>query len=97
MDRIGVLLSLSGVCFPLYLYATGVSPHNPWPVGLGFGVMVILPVTFIALFTLPKGAGRFAEFWRFYELKYGIGLKGIAVVYVLFALLGLVSAYELVF
>jgi len=97
IDRVGVMLSLSGICFPLFLYANGVSKHNPWPVGLGLGLMVILPTAFFALVTLPKGSGRFREFWRFYELKYGIGLKGLTVVYVPLACLGLVSAYELVF
>ncbi len=97
IDRVGVMLSLSGICFPLYLYANGVSKHNPWPLGLGFGLMVILPTAFFALVTLPKGGGRFREFWRFYELKYGIGLKGLTVVYVPLSCLGLVSAYELVF
>lgn len=97
IDLVGVVLSLSGICFPLFLYAKGVSKRNPWPVGLGFGLMVILPTAFFALVTLPKGRGRFREFWRFYELKYGIGLKGLTVVCVPLACVGLVSAYELVF
>ncbi len=97
IDRVGVFLSLSGIFLPLVLYANGVSKHNPWPVGLGFGLMVILPTAFFAIVTLPKGGDRFREFRRFYELKYGIGMRGLTVVYVPLACLGLLSAYELVF
>lgn len=51
-------------------------------VALSFGLMVALPVAVVALLTLRRGADRFREFWRFYEIKWGIGLRGIAWVYI---------------
>jgi hypothetical protein len=62
-------------------------------VALSFGLMVALPVAVVALLTLRRGADRFREFWRFYEIRWGIGLRGIAWVYIpigLLAPLGLV-------
>ena len=53
----------------------------PWLVGLALGNMVVLPTSVIAAITLPKGEARYREFWRFYEVKWGIGLRGIAWVY----------------
>jgi len=52
-----------------------------WLVGMAIGNMVVLPTAVIAAITLPKGAARFREFWRFYEVRWGIGLRGIAWVY----------------
>jgi hypothetical protein len=53
----------------------------PWLVGFALGNMVVLPTGVIAAITLPKGVARYREFWRFYEVKWGIGLRGIAWVY----------------
>jgi hypothetical protein len=97
INNVAIVLALLGIWAPLTLYVNGLSKHNPWPVGLGFGLMVILPVAFVSLVTLPKGVKRYGEFWRFYELKYKIGLRSIAVVYWLLGLLGVLSAYKLVF
>ena len=49
--------------------------------------MVALPVAVIALITLRQGSDRFREFWRFYEIKWGVGLCGIAWVYLPIGLL----------
>ena len=97
IDNVACVLALAGIVSPLLLYANGMSRQNPWPVGLGFGLMVILPVTLVALLTLPQGLGRFREFWRFYELKYGIGIRGISYVFVPIGVLGIVSIYKLLF
>ena len=53
----------------------------PWLIGLAIGNMVVLPTVVIAALTLPSGTARFREFWRFYEVRWGIGLRGIAWVY----------------
>ena len=97
IDNVACSLALIGIFSPLLLYANGMSNRNPWPVGLGFGLMVILPVAFVSMFTLPQGFVRFREFWRFYELKYGIGVRGITYVFVPIAVLGIASIYKLVF
>ena len=41
------------------------------------------------------GLPRFREFWRFYELRWGIGVTGIKLVYIPFAVLGLVAALKI--
>jgi hypothetical protein len=69
----------------------GLAPATFWLLALGFGLMVLLPVAYVAAVTLPHGAQRFREYWRFYELKWGIGLSGIRWVYIPIAILGLVS------
>jgi hypothetical protein len=56
-------------------------------VALAFGLMVDLPVVVIGVITMREGIKRFQEFWRFYEIKYGIGLRGIAWVYIPIGLL----------
>jgi len=65
--------------------------HSPWPLGLGLGLMVILPTLFILMVTLPQGSVRVREFMRFYETKWGIGIRGLRWIYVPIAMLGLVS------
>jgi hypothetical protein len=97
INIVASLLSLAGIFVPLAFYANSAFSRNPWPLGLGFGLMVILPVAFISVVTLPKGIKRYGEFWRFYELKYGIGLRSLAIFYLLLGLLGILSAYKLLF
>jgi hypothetical protein len=97
IDAISTLLCLIGICSPIWFYMRGVSNHNLWPVGLGFGLMVILPSLFVLGVTLPQGLRRLREFGRFYEMKYGIGIRGVLIVYVPLAILGVVSGVELAF
>lgn len=94
---IAYCLSFVGICSPLLLYAHGLSQHNPWPVGLGFGLAVILPFTFASLVTLPRGVSRFREFWRFFEIQNGIRLRVMCILFVPLGVLGLVSVYKLAF
>ena len=94
-NGIACVLCLVGICLPLFLFNQVPEQVHGWLVGLGFGLMVMLPVLFISLVTLPKGLARFYEFWRFYELHYKIGLKGIMVVYIPIMILGVVSIYEI--
>ena len=55
--------------------------------------MVDLPVAVIASITLHQGVKRFQEFWRFYEIKYGIGIRGITCVYTPIGLLGIMGPF----
>jgi hypothetical protein len=71
--------------------------NTPWFVGLVFGWLVLTPVLLIALATLPRGVTRWREFWRFYELKYGISLRLLAPVYTSLAVLGIISTAVLLF
>lgn len=96
INSIASIFAVFGLLLAISLYMLGVSKNNPWPLGLGFGFMVILPVAYISIVTLPKGQNRFTEFWRFYELNYDIGIRSLFVVYVLISILGLFSAYQLI-
>lgn len=71
--------------------------NTPWHVGVIFGWLVLTPLLFIAVCTLPRGVSRWNEFWRFYELRYRITLRLLAPVYTFLALLGVVSTVVLLF
>lgn len=93
LDSMFTFLMFIGLLLPLTLYYFNIGPQNFWPLGLSFGLMVILPVTVISIITLQKGSDRFNEFWRYYELKWNFSLKSIRLLYMLFALIGLVSLF----
>jgi len=96
IDRVGCVLCLAGIFAPILLYGLGVvSSRSPWPLGIGCGLMVILPTIFVALVTLPRGMARYREFWRFYELRYKIGLPSLFALYVLMGSVGVFSAFKL--
>jgi len=93
LDRMFTFLMFIGLLLPLTLYYFKIGPQNFWPLGLSFGLMIILPVTVISIITLQKDINRFSEFWRYYELKWNFSLKSIRLLYILFALLGLISLF----
>jgi multidrug efflux pump subunit AcrB len=69
--------------------------NTPWILGVMFGWLALVPVLLIAAFTLPRGIGRWREFWHYYEIKYRVSLSFIAPVYIALCLLGLVSTLVL--
>ena len=96
LDHAFTALMFVGLTAPIpFLADPDAKPLAPWLIGLAFGSMVVLPSAVIAALTLPKGAVRFREFWRFYEVKWGIGLKGIAWVYGFITLVWVVSLVRL--
>jgi hypothetical protein len=96
LDRAFTVLMFVGMAAPIPLLPNpDVKPLAPWLIGLAIGSMVVLPSAVIAGLTLPKGAVRFREFWRYYEVRWGIGLKGIAWVYGLITLVWVVSLTRL--
>jgi len=90
IDVVCQVLSVTGIFVPLGLMAVGVPPTF-WLVSLGFGLMVILPVSYITAVTYRGGIERFREFWRFYELKWKIGIRSIMWLYIPIAILGVAS------
>ena len=62
-----------------------------WLIGVLFGWLVLAPVIFIAVCTLPKGLFCWSEFWRYYELRYQVSLALIGPLYAALCLLGVVS------
>jgi hypothetical protein len=89
LDHAFTLFMFVGLCYPVPILQKYGSPSNIFPmIGVAFGSMVVTPVVFVTLCTLPKGIARVREFWRFYETRWGIGLRGIAWVYTFVALVG---------
>ena len=70
-------------------------PNTFWLIGYGVGWIVIAPVTFIALCTLPRGIRVWTAFWSFHAQKHGIGLWFLAPLYALLFVLGIVSTVML--
>ena len=65
--------------------------NTPWLLGVIFGWLVLAPVLFVAISTLPRGVSHWRDFWRFYELSYGISLRLLVPVYAFLCALGIVS------
>jgi hypothetical protein len=80
-----MFVGLMSFVFP---YAQGTPPNDPIGGALGLGLMMWLPGSFVMAVTLPHGTTRFREFLRWYELKWGIGIRGITYVYVPFFVFG---------
>ena len=53
----------------------------------------LLGFRFMMNFRQPYLSQRFQEFWRFYEIKYGIGIRGITWVYTPIGLLGIMGPF----
>ncbi len=102
INAIYTLLMFVGLFLPLvplvlFGNASGSGPNHAGLLvaGLMLGGSVIVPWIGVAIITLPQGAPRYFEFWRYYEQRYKIGLVGISVVYIPLAIIGIVSAFEL--
>jgi hypothetical protein len=96
IDRTATFLMFAGLVSFVVPYAHGAQRNDPIGLALGFGLMMWLPASFVMTVTLPRGANRFREFLRWYELKWGIGIRGITYVYVpLFVLAALALVYVL--
>jgi len=96
LDRTFTILMFVGLAIPIALIPRlGTGRLAPWLIGLALGNMVVLPTAVIGALTLPKGAARFREFWRYYEVKWRIGLKGIAWVYGFISLVWIMCAVRL--
>ncbi|GHA32679.1 hypothetical protein GCM10007086_02340 [Photobacterium aphoticum] len=61
------------------------------------GSMITIPFIFVSLVTLPYGVRRFKEYWRFYELHYGISMTGIAIFLIPLALLGFIGLFHVIY
>ncbi len=98
INNISVALHFVGLCLPISLLisATENNPELvPWGIALIFGSMVIVPFLFVVIVTIPQGIKRFREYWRFYELHYGIGIRGIKLVFIPIGLLGIAALWKI--
>ena len=91
VDGVATLFMFAGLAAPFVYFGRDVNSVGLPIVGLMFGLMVIFHFLWVCIATLPFGVERFREFWRFYELRWGIGVKGIQFVYIPIAMLGVIS------
>lgn len=96
INAVACWLCVGGVFLPFVLFGRRLKDVG-WPaLGLAFGAAVVLPCLWVCIATVPRGLARYREFWRFYELRYHIGITGITVIYVPIAILGMASVLELI-
>lgn len=95
IDVIATLTMFIGVLLPFLLVGLVRKDRVIWLPALAIGLMVISHFAWVCAVTLPSGAPRFREFWRFYELRWGIGISGIKLVYIPVGALGVVAAVML--
>ncbi|QUM80423.1 hypothetical protein HWV01_09050 [Moritella sp. 5] len=99
INNISVVLHFVGLSLPIP-FLQSITDNNPelvpWGIALVFGSMVVIPFIFVSIVTLSFGFNRFREYWRFYELHYGIGIKGIKLVFIPIGLIGLCGLYKIV-
>lgn len=96
IDAIATVFMFIGLFLPLVLFGRAFSAVGVWGGGLMLGLMVSMHFVWVCVATIPFGGiTRFREFWRFYEMRWGIAMKGIRVVYIPISLLGLLSAVKI--
>ncbi len=92
IDLIATVMMFVGLALP-FLPLPFVRKENAmWLAGLAIGSMVIFHFLWVCAATRSFGGRRSREFWRFYELRWGIGIGGIKFVYIPIGMLGLLSA-----
>jgi hypothetical protein len=96
IDVVACVICLLGIWSAVGLYIAGMDSHDPWGLAFGFGMSVLGPLLWISAVTLPGGMWRFAEFWAFYEVKYKVNWKGLAIIFLPLAALGVVSCGVLI-
>ena len=97
VDRTGQCICLLGIAVPWYYAdAWALDDNLGWSIGLIAGLMVAFAYIFYTLATLPRGGlDRFREFFRFYELKHGIGAYGVHGIAILATSIGAISVWQI--
>jgi hypothetical protein len=89
IDWISTALFFVGIGAGLATYAAGLSRYNPAGAAFGFGLMMWLPIVWLTIFSFLYGSTRLCEFLRFYELKHGVGRRGLGFAYIPLAIAAL--------
>jgi hypothetical protein len=85
-----------GLAGPIFLLKPEFARFGIWALGLAFGLSISAHFICVSVLTLPFGGlKRFREFWQFYELRWGIAMAGIRVVYIPLVVLGLICALRM--
>ena len=94
IDNVATLVMFIGFVAPLVLIH---SYHGSvfWIFGLMFGDLVIGHISSVSLITLPMGATRFREYWRYYDSRWRVGISGMKFLYIPICLVWLVSAWNI--
>jgi hypothetical protein len=96
IDSVATIFMFAGMFLPFLLFRSNFNSIGIWAIGLMLGLSVSFHFIWVCLATLPfGGVGRFREFWRFYEIKWGIAMNGIRFVYIPISLIGLVSIFKI--
>ena len=95
IDAVATLMMFIGLLLPILFVGSVRRDRVMWLVALAIGLMVIAHFVWICAVTLPNGRVRLREFWRFYELRWGIGIRGIKVVYIPLGALGVFAMFML--
>jgi hypothetical protein len=95
IDNVGTLI-IGGGYVILSIWIINFWKHDLWQIGIVFGFPVALTLAFVCVVTLPMGVDRFREFWRFHELKHKTRLALLMSLYLIFAVIGVVSMYMVV-
>lgn len=92
IDWVATLMMFLGLAVPFILYPFIKESNAFWLAGLAVGSMIIFHFIWVCAATRSFGGRRAREFWRFYELRWGIGIAGIKFVYIPIGAFGLLSA-----
>lgn len=92
IDWIATVMMFVGLAVPLVVFPFVRKDNAMWLVGLAIGSMIIFHFLWVCVATRSFAGRRAREFWRFYEVRWGIGMAGIKFVYIPIGVLGLVSA-----
>jgi hypothetical protein len=92
IDLIATAMMFAGLAAPFLLIPFVRKENAMWLIGVAIGSMVIFHFLWVCAATRSFGGQRAREFWRFYELRWGIGIAGIKFVYIPLGVLGIVSA-----
>ncbi len=93
IEDLGHLMSILGPigAWPLLKIESELE-NEFWIAGVALGLMAIIPIAVFRIATASGGRERWFEFWRYYELNWGVSAKSLWWLYLFFALIGLVSA-----
>lgn len=92
IDLVATAMMFVGFALPFMLIPYVRKENAVWLFGMAIGSMVIFHFLWVCAATRSIGGYRSREFWRFYELRWGIGINGIKFVYIPIGMLGLISA-----
>lgn len=94
LELAAALASMLGVCGVIAGLVV-LRKDGPWMVGLLFGAIAAAPVALVAAVILPSRGLHWGDYWRYYELRYGIGLRLMGPVHGAMIGLGVYSAARL--